>query len=77
MALSTEQLSNLEYQTAVDDHRNAHQLLMQAKTAKMEALRMAKDLVMENHRKAPADSAPLTATDITQTAAEIEAFLTT
>ena len=73
MALSTEQQSNLEYQAALDDHRNAHQVLMQSKNAKMEALRMARDIAMENHRTAPAGTV-LAVTDILAIAADLEAF---
>lgn len=73
MSLSTEQQSNLEYQTAVDQVRNQHQLLMQAKTAKLEALRMARDIAMENHRTATAGTV-LAATDILAIAAELETF---
>ena len=73
MALSTEQQSNLEYQAALDAHRNTHQLLMQANTAKLEALRMARDIAMENHRTAPAGTL-LAVTDILAIAADLEAF---
>ena len=73
MALSTEQQNNLEYQTAIDQVRNQHQLLMQSKSAKLEALRMARDIAMENHRTAPAGTL-LAVTDILAIAADLEAF---
>ena len=73
MALSAEQQNNLEYQTAIDQVRNQHQLLMQSKSAKLEVLRMARDIAMENHRTAPAGTL-LAVTDILAIAADLEAF---
>jgi len=74
MALPLEMQATVDMQAAFDAKRNEHQLKVTAKNAKLEALRMAKELVMENHRSVPAGTA-IAAGDITSMAAELEAFV--
>ena len=74
MPITTDINTQLEAQAAFDAKRNEHQLKVAAKNAKLEALRMAKDLVMENHRSVPVGTA-ITAGNITSMAAELEAFV--
>ncbi len=71
--LPEEMQAQLDYQLAMDESRTNQQLAIQARTAKLDALRMAKDIVMENHRTAPSGTA-ITAGDITSIAADLEAF---
>ena len=74
MPITTDINAQLEAQAAFDAKRNEHQLKVAAKNAKLEALRMAKELVMENHRSVMAGTA-IAAGDITSMAAELEAFV--
>lgn len=71
--LPEEMQAQLDYQLALDSSRNSHQLALQAATAKLEALRMAKDIVMENHRSVPTGEA-MSAGDVTSMAATLKAF---
>ena len=65
--------AQVDFEAALNAPKNEHQLAMQRNNAKLEALRMAKDIAMENHRTAPAGTV-LTATDILAIAADLEAF---
>tara|TARA_R110000796_G_scaffold35765_1_gene91734 strand:- start:6082 stop:6312 length:231 start_codon:yes stop_codon:yes gene_type:complete len=75
MALNDEQLNNVEFQTAIDASRHANQLEIQTRAAKLEAIRIAKEIVMENHRTVPSGTA-IAAGDITTIAEAFETFLT-
>ena len=74
MALPEELQNQVDYQTQIENNRAAHMVAAEAKRAKLEALRMAKDIVMENHRVASAGTV-IEATDITAMAATLEAFV--
>tara|TARA_R110000803_G_scaffold44298_1_gene93767 strand:+ start:2219 stop:2449 length:231 start_codon:yes stop_codon:yes gene_type:complete len=74
MALPEELQNQVDYQTQIDNNRMANQNASDAKRAKLEALRMAKDIVMENHKTAAAGSV-VGATDITAMATTLEAFV--
>ena len=76
MAITTDVTDQLQMQADMDAKRSQHQLTLNAKNAKLEALRMAKEIVMENHRSAPAGTA-MSAGDITTVAASFEEFLAT
>ena len=73
MPLPTQMQEQLEYQLAITSAQNEQQTKIQSKTVKLEALRMAKDIAMENHRAAQAGTV-LSATDIVTLASELEAF---
>jgi hemolysin activation/secretion protein len=73
MPLPTQMQEQLEYQLAITSAQNEQQTKIQSKTVKLEALRMAKEIAMENHRAAPAGTV-LSATDIVALASELEAF---
>ena len=60
-----EQQSQVDVQIAVENARHANQLEMQVKQAKLEAIRLAKETLIENARSKPADARDVTATDIT------------
>ena len=74
MALPEELQNQVDYQTQIENNRAAHLAAADAKRAKLEALRMAKDIIMENNRVAPAGST-VSASDVTTLAASLEAFV--
>lgn len=65
MAFTTEQQAQLDIQTAVENVRHANQLALEAKRAKLETVRLAKEVLIENARSLPADSREVTAAAIT------------
>ncbi len=69
MALTAEQQAQMEVamaaQAAAEATRHANQMALEAKRAKLEAVRMARDTLIENARSKPADSREVTAADIT------------
>lgn len=72
MALSAEQQAQVDVQVAVENARHANQLELvakqseiTAKQAKLETLRMAKDILLENARSKSVDAADVTAADVT------------
>jgi len=65
MALTAEQQSQVEFQLALEAVRHANQLELQAKQAKIEAVRTAKEVLVENARNKPVDSRDITAADVT------------
>ena len=71
MALTAEQQFQMDLETA----RSANQMAMQAKQAKLEAVRLAKETLIENARSKPVDARDVTAADITAFAAALEAHI--
>jgi hypothetical protein len=65
MAFTPEQQAQIDIQLAVESDRHTKQSALEAKRAKLEALRMAKETLAENNRSKPADSREVTAEDIT------------
>jgi hypothetical protein len=65
MALTTEQLDQIAYQEASDAGRRAHEIAMESRRAKLEAIRLAKETLIENARSKPVDSRDVTPADIT------------
>jgi Arc/MetJ-type ribon-helix-helix transcriptional regulator len=65
MALTTEQIDQIAYQEASDAGRRAHEMAMESRRAKLEAIRLAKETLIENARSKPADSRDVTPADIT------------
>lgn len=74
MALPEELQNQVDYQTLIENNRAANFAAAEAKRTKLEALRMAKEIVMENHKVASAGTV-VTATDITAMAASLESFV--
>ena len=74
MALPTELQNQVDYQTQIENNRASNIAAQEAKRSKLETLRMAKEIVMENHKVAPAGTT-LSATDVTAMAASLEAFV--
>jgi len=50
MALTAEQQAQVDIQTAIEDHRATKQAAAEAKRAKLETLRIAKEVLVENRR---------------------------
>ena len=75
MSLTAEQQADVDKQNAIEDHRTESQLTIQSKMAKVEAVRMAKEVLVENARSAPVDDRAVEATDITDYAEILRAYM--
>jgi hypothetical protein len=74
MSLPTELANQVELQNSIENNRAANLAAAEAKRAKLELLRAAKEVVMENYRNSPATSAPITSEDIITMAEALETF---
>jgi len=76
MALSPEMQAQVDQQNAIEDNRAANQAAAEAKRAKLEALRIAKEVLVENRRtKTAAEAVDIDNADITNFAAALTAFV--
>lgn len=75
MALSPDLQGQVDVQVAVEDARHANQMALQTKQAKLEAVRLAKDVLLENARSKAVDSRDVTAADITAFAGTLVAYI--
>jgi hypothetical protein len=75
MALTTEQQAQIDIQLALENVRNANQLAADAKRTKMEAVRLAKEVLIENARSKPADAREVSAADITTFAQSLVTYV--
>ena len=64
MALTPEQQSQVDVQIAVENARQTNLLEMESRRAKLEAIRLAKEVLVENARSKPVDSRDVSADDI-------------
>jgi hypothetical protein len=64
-----------QFQMDLENARHANQMALQAKQAKLEAVRLAKETLLENARSKPVDARDVSAADITAFAAAIEAHI--
>jgi hypothetical protein len=64
-----------QFQLDLENARHANQMAAQAKQAKLEAVRLAKETLIENARSKPVDTREVTAADITAFAAALEAYV--
>ncbi len=72
MALTEEQQQQLELQKAVEEDRANHQASAEEKRVKAEAIRMAKDILMENRRTTlAADAVDITAEQVMDLASKL------
>lgn len=74
MALPEDLQYQVEYHSAIEQNRTENMAAQDAKRAKLETLRMAKEVVMENNRTASAGT-QIASTDITTMAAALQAYL--
>jgi hypothetical protein len=65
MALTAEQQAQVDLQNAMDTPRREHEMAMESRRAKLEAIRLAKETLIENRRNQPVDAREVTAADIT------------
>jgi len=76
MALTEEQQQVLDQQNAMEDNRATNQAAQEAKRAKVDTLRMAKEILVENRRtQAAADATDITASAVTTLAGELDTFV--
>jgi hypothetical protein len=75
MALTAEQQAQVELNDALEASRNANQAATEAKRAKLEAVRLAKEVLLENARSKPVDSREVTAADIATFAGTLVAYV--
>ena len=75
MALTAEQQADIDFTEAQQAGNRAHQLVMEQMRVKMEAIRLAKETLLENDRSKPADERGVTASDITTFAAALNTYI--
>ena len=76
MALTTDQQSQVELSTAMETGRNTANSANFAKTNKLETLRMAKEILVENRRtQAAADATAITSDAVTTLAGELNTYI--
>ncbi len=76
MALTPEMQAQVDMQNAIEDNRSTNQSAQEAKRAKLDTLRMAKEILVENRRtQAAADATDITSSAINTLAGELEAHL--
>ena len=76
MAFTEEQQAQLDIQIATEDNRAANQAAADAKRAKLEALRIAKEVLVENRRtKTAAEAVDIDNADVTNFVAALTAFV--
>jgi hypothetical protein len=75
MAFTPEQQAQVDIQVAIDAARTAGQVEADAKRAKLEAVRLAKETLIENRRNLPVDQREVTAADITSFANTLVSYV--
>ncbi len=75
MALTTEQQATVDIAIAIETSRANGQAAADAKHAKLEAVRLAKEVLIENARSKAVDSRDVTAADITQFAGTLITYI--
>jgi hypothetical protein len=75
MALTPEQQAQLDMQEATDAPRRAHELAMEQRRARLEAIRLAKETLIENARSKPVDARDVTAADVTTFANALNQYI--
>jgi len=75
MALTPEQQADIDFQNALESARCQPQMAMNAKQAKIEAIKLAKETLIENSRSKPVSEREITAADITTFADTLIAYV--
>lgn len=75
MALTLEQQAEIEFQEARDAGRRAHEIAMEQRRARLEAIRLAKETLIENARSKPVDSRDVNPADITAFASTLTTYV--
>lgn len=71
MALTVDQ----QFQIDLENVRQANQIALEAKRAKLEAVRLAKETLIENRRNMPVDQREVSAADITAYANTLVSYI--
>jgi hypothetical protein len=77
MALTAEQLNYVEYQNALNQSNLINQQDAQRAAARMEAVKLAKETLIENARSKPVNERDITAADITAFADTLVNYMNT
>lgn len=77
MAYTTEQQAQLDMQLAIQADNFTKTAAQDAKRARLELIRMAKETLIENARNKSIDERDVSASDITAFATTLESFLNT
>ena len=76
MSLLPEMQAQVDMQAAIEDHRSANQAAAEAKRAKLEVLRIAKEVLVENRRtKTAAEASDIDDADIINFASALVQFV--
>jgi len=76
MALNPEQQAQVDIQTALETSRHTNQMELQGKTTKLESVRLARDVLIENRRLDTSDSSSdISAADVVSFAQQVEAYV--
>lgn len=76
MSLPPEMQAQIDMNAAMEANRAATQAAQEAARAKLEAVRMAKDILVENRRTKPAaDAQDITAAAVTAMAEDIASYI--
>lgn len=75
MALTVEQQQQLDVTLAIEADRHDKATQFQSRQAKLEMIRVAKDVLVENARSKPVDSRDVSAADITNFANSLMTFI--
>ena len=75
MALTPEQQSEIDLQEARDAGRRAHEIAMEQRRARLEAVRLAKETLIEHARSKPVDARDVSAADVTTFANALNQYI--
>jgi hypothetical protein len=75
MALTAEQQAEIELQEAREAGRRAHEIAMEQRRARLDAVRLAKETLIENDRNKPTGERGVAASDITTFAGAIISYV--
>jgi len=75
MALTPEQQADVDYHNAIEATRHANQIALQTKQAKLEAIRLAQQTLIENARSKAVGERDVAAADITAFADTLVAYV--
>ena len=75
MDLTPEQQAQIDISNAIDATRHVNQMALQTKQAKLEAVRLAQQTLIENARSKAVDSRDVAAADIVAFAGTLVAYI--
>jgi hypothetical protein len=76
MALTPEMQATVDQSNAIEDNRSSNMAAQETKRAKLETLRMAKEILVENRRtQAAAEATDITASALTALATDLNTFV--